>query len=76
MTAYYEIIGFLPNGGYIQKNYDYGCLPPVGDEAYTYGKHFKVQIYRVTITDVSGKAHEFSAREVPIMGSNGRSYSS
>ena len=66
MTAYYEIIGFLPNGGYIQKNYDYGCLPPVGDVAYTYGKHFKVQIYRVTITDVSGKVHEFSAREVQL----------
>lgn len=66
MTAYYEIIGFLPNGGYIQKNYDYGCLPPVGDEAYTYGKHFKVQIYRVTITDVSGKVHEFSAHEVQL----------
>lgn len=66
MTAYYEIIGFLPNGGYIQKNYDYGCLPPIGDEAYTYGKHFKVQIYRVTITDVSGKVHEFSAREVQL----------
>lgn len=66
MTAYYEIIGFLPNGGYTQKNYDYGCLPPVGDEAYTYGKHFKVQIYRVTITDVSGKVHEFSAREVQL----------
>lgn len=66
MTAYYEIIGFLPNGGYIQKNYDYGCLPPVGDEAYTYGKHFKVQIYRATITDVSGKVHEFSAREVQL----------
>lgn len=66
MTAYYEIIGFLPNGGYIQKNYDYGCLPPVGDEAYTYGKHFKVQTYRVTITDVSGKVHEFSAREVQL----------
>lgn len=66
ITAYYEIIGFLPNGGYIQKNYDYGCLPPVGDEAYTHGKHFKVQIYRVTITDVSGKVHEFSAREVQL----------
>mgnify|MGYP001069055244 FL=1 len=50
----------------IQKNYDYGCLPPVGDEAYTYGKHFKVQIYRVTITDVSGKVHEFSAHEVQL----------
>ena len=66
MTAYYEIIGFLPNGGYIQKNYDYGCLSPIGDEAYTYGKHFKVQIYRVTITGVDGKVHEFSARAVQV----------
>ena len=24
MSLYYEIIGFLPNGGYIQKGYDYG----------------------------------------------------
>lgn len=66
MTAYYEIIGFLPNGGYIQKNYDYGFLPPVGDEKYEYGKHFGVQIYRVTITNVDGKVHEFSAREVQL----------
>jgi hypothetical protein len=64
MTVYYEIIGFLPNGGYIQKNYDYGYIPPVGNEVYTYGRHFGIQIYRVTITDVDGNVHEFSAREV------------
>lgn len=28
MTAYYEIVGYLPNGNYIQKKYDYGCIPP------------------------------------------------
>lgn len=28
MTIYYEIIGYLPNGSYIQKDYDYGCVPP------------------------------------------------
>lgn len=66
MTAYYEIIGFLPNGGYIQKNYDYGYLPPENGEKYQYGKHFGVQIYRVTITSVDGKVHEFSAREVQL----------
>lgn len=49
MTVYYEIIRFLPNGGYIQKNYDYGYIPPVGNEVYTYGRHFGIQIYRVTI---------------------------
>jgi hypothetical protein len=64
MTAYYEIIGFLPNGGYIQKGYDYGCIPPKEGELYQYGIHFKVLIYRVTITNVDGNVHEFSAREV------------
>lgn len=64
MTAYYEIVGFLPNGGYIQKNYDYGCMPPKEGEAYTPEKHFKVRIYRVTITNIDGVVHEFSAREV------------
>jgi len=29
MTIYYEIVGFLPNGGYIQKDYDYGCSNPL-----------------------------------------------
>lgn len=64
MTVYYEIVGFLPNGGYIQKDYDYGCLPPVGDEKYELGKHFDIYVYRVTTTNVDGKVHEFSAKEV------------
>lgn len=64
MTAYYEIVGFLPNGGYIQKGYDYGCIPPKEGDVYQYGIHFKVLIYRVTITNVDGNVHEFSAREV------------
>lgn len=64
MIIYYEIIGFLPNGGYIQKNYDYGCVPPVGDEKYEYNKHFKIRVYRITLTDPDGHVHEFSAREV------------
>ena len=34
-TLYYEIVGFLPTGGYIQKDYDYGCLPPEEGENYT-----------------------------------------
>lgn len=64
MTVYYEIVGYLPNGGYIQKNYDYGCVPPKENEPYTQEKHFKVRIYRVTLTNVDGIVHEFSAREV------------
>ena len=63
MTMYYEIVGYLPNGGYIQKDYDYGCTPPV-DGKYIHEQNFKVRVYRITITDVDGNVHEFSAREV------------
>lgn len=64
MTAYYEIVGFLPNGGYIQKNYDYGCIPPKLENDYKPEINFKVRIYRLTLTNVDGQVHEFSAREV------------
>lgn len=73
MTIYYEIVGYLPNGGWIQKNYDYGCEPPIqltdpisGNTAVQYkqGKNFKVLVYRITLTNVDGQVHEFSAHEV------------
>lgn len=69
MTIYYEIVGFLPNGGYIQKNYDYGCEQPT-DDNYIEGKHFKIYIYRITTTNVDGKVHEWSAHEVQIWCKN------
>ena len=68
MTVYYEIVGYLPNGGHIQKlgnlACDYGCVPPAQDEKYEHGKHFKVLVYRITLTNITGHVHEFSAREV------------
>ena len=64
MTIYYEIVGFLPTGKYIQKNYDYGCIPPEAGESFTHEKHFKVRVYRITIVNVDGYIHEFSAKEV------------
>ena len=64
MTLYYEIVGFLPNGGYIQKNYDYGCISPKNEQDYKPEINFKVRIYRITLTNVDGQVHEFSAREV------------
>ena len=64
MTIYYEIIGFLPNGGYIQKNYDYGYMPPKEGEKYEHKKHFGIAVYRITLTNPDGHVHEFSAREV------------
>lgn len=69
MTAYYEIVGFLPNGGYIQKGYDYGCIQPVNEE-YIEGKNFKIYIYRITTTNVDGNIHEWSAHEVQIWCKN------
>ena len=63
-TAYYEIVGFLPNGKYIQKNYDYGCVAPRENETYTPEKHFKVRIYRVTYTNVDGKVLEYTTHQV------------
>lgn len=69
MTAYYEIVGFLPNRNCIQKGYDYGCIQPTGDE-YIEGKHFKIYIYRITTTNVDGKIHEWSAHEVQIWCKN------
>ena len=64
MTIYSEIVGFLPNGSYIQKNYDYGCIPPKNEQDYKPEINFKVRIYRITLTNVDGQVHEFSAREV------------
>ena len=54
MTFYYEIVGYLPNGGAIQKDYDYGCEST---------KH-AIYIYRITSTNVDGKVIEFSAKQV------------
>ena len=63
-TAYYEIVGFLPTGQYIQKGYDYGCVPPESNKAYLPEIHFKVRIYRVTSTNVDGKVIEYSTQQV------------
>lgn len=63
MTIYAEIVGFTPNGGYIQKNYDYGCTSPKNGE-YIYDENFKIKVYRITLTNVDGIVHEFSTPEV------------
>lgn len=63
-SIYYEIVGFLPNGKAIQKDYDYGCVPPKNNEEYTPEKHFKVRIYRVTYTDEKGNVIEFNPNMV------------
>jgi hypothetical protein len=49
-TIYGEIVGFLPDGGMIQKGYHYGCQP---------GEH-RFLVYRVTCVNVDGKVIELS----------------
>lgn len=66
MTIYAEIVGYNPTGTYIQKGYDYGCISPKYGNTIDYKPeiHFKVRPYRITLTNVDGERHEFSAREV------------
>lgn len=54
LTLYYEIAGYLPDGGFIQKNFDYGHKP---------GEH-GLYIYRITYTTPYGKVYEFSVPQV------------
>jgi hypothetical protein len=71
-TLYYEIVGYLPSGEMIQKGYDYGCERPKSNEDYVIGKHCKVYVYRVTITNPKGNVYELSAPEVQVWcNSNG-----
>ena len=73
MSIYAEIVGYLPSGSYIQKDYDYGCVPPavknfsegdVKEGDYVCGVNYKVVVYRITMTNEDGITHEFSAKEV------------
>lgn len=54
MTIYYEIVGYLPGGGEIQKGYDYGCKD----------NEFSIFVYRITHTNSDGKVIEYSAKQV------------
>lgn len=63
-SFYYEIVGFQPDGKYIQKGYDYGCIAPLPNETFTYGVHFKVFIYRITFTNADGYVFEYTPKQV------------
>ena len=54
LTAYGEIVGYTPTGGFIQKGYDYGC---------PHGK-MKCIIYRMTYTNLDGSVFELSHRQM------------
>lgn len=66
MSMYYEIVGYLPSGGLIQKDYDYGFKNPIehGSTKHTLGFNYGIFIYRITYTNNDGKVFEFSAKQV------------
>ena len=70
MSIYAEIVGYLPNGQFIQKSYDYGCRQPRHIEDYREGTNFKIMIYRITLTNEDGVVHEFSPHEVQVWCKN------
>ena len=49
-TIYGEIVGYMPDGGMIQKGYHYGCQP---------GSH-RFLVYRITSVNADGKVIELS----------------
>lgn len=72
MTIYAEIVGFMPDGSYIQKDYDYKCV--YHPKLYDYSKMnpqqmydaklFNIIVYRITSTDIQGRVHEWSVRQM------------
>lgn len=68
-TLYFEIIGYLPTGNMIQKDYDYGCtfissayykeMTPI---QMWQAKLFDIYIYRSTYTNIDGKVFEMSSK--------------
>lgn len=49
-TVYFEIVGYQSTGSWIQKDYDYGCLP---------GQN-KIVVYRITKTSPDGHVMEYT----------------
>lgn len=64
ISAYYEIIGYLPTGEFIQKADDFGCIKPKDSDHYKIGWNFRVLIYRVTLTTPEGNVYELNPGQV------------
>lgn len=64
MTMYYEIVGYLPDGKMIQKDYPYGMKHPHRTNSYEYGVNFDIQVYRITMTTPDGAVIEWNTQMV------------
>lgn len=49
-TVYFEIVGYLANGSFIQKPFDYGCAV----------NEYAIRVYRITLTSEDGTVSEYS----------------
>jgi hypothetical protein len=67
-TIYYEIVGYLNDGGFIQKGFDYGCDPRVEMTKNWPGEvnrpTNKAYIYRITQTATDGSVIELQWNQV------------
>lgn len=71
-TLYYEIVGYLPSGQMIQKDYDYGYNKPtfiiLDDDSiikhYKLYQNFGIHVYRITHTSENGNIIELSWQQV------------
>lgn len=53
-TIYGEILGYTPNGSYIQKGYDYGCKQ---------GEH-KFYVYKISVVNPDGKVIYLTDKQI------------
>ncbi len=54
VSLYCEIVGQLPNGSWVQKNFDYGCETNTAE----------LYVYRMTYTNLNGDVFEFTTPQV------------
>jgi tRNA-binding EMAP/Myf-like protein len=54
ITLFGEIVGYLPSGKMVQKDYDYGCEPGTNE----------FYVYRITYTSPNGHVFEFTVPQI------------
>lgn len=73
ISLYGELVGFTAGGSFIQKGYDYGCIPPQRDDWMAAhdmdseakpGLNYKFVVYRITYTKPDGNFIEFSWQQI------------
>lgn len=66
-SVYYEIVGYTKAGAFIQKGYDYGCIPVVEEGISRHASPVpqqKVYVYRITQTSADGSIVELQWNQV------------